>query len=268
MIELGYPFILETYNSFMKSDGVFFTIVGLKGLSVAFSIIYFLMKYLKYLDQKKIGSSSEDVSPISAYDIFKVIAYVVLVSSFDYVLDFIDFMFAPLNSYEAFRSTVVPLSPDIIKPIDQEVTNMSVTQLLGSLNEQFWILLHPNNWLVEIASWFSWLLDQFIFTWFLGQRFFIIGILRLLGPVAAVFLIFEPTRKYFITWGSMLLAQYFLIVPYFAVIAFVNFIYDRLLVFGAFSSYGILAGVAAIFVVFFKISLFSMSKNFVVKLFS
>lgn len=268
MIDLGYPFILETYDAFMKSDGVFFTITGLKTLSVAFAIIYFFTRYVKSLDQRKIPTASDDITPISTYDIIKVILYVVLVSSFDYVLDFIDFMFTPLDSYEAFRSTVVPLEPDIIKPIDNQVTDISVTQLLSTISQQFFILLHPNNWLVEIASFFSWLIDQFIFTWFLAQRFFIIGLLRLLGPVAAVFVIFEPTKKYFITWGSMLLSQYFLIVPYFAVVAFVNFLYDRLLVFGYFSSYGIMAGVLAIFVVFFKIALFRVAKQSVTKLFS
>lgn len=268
MIELGYPFILETYNSFMKTEGVFFTITGLKGLSIAFAIWYFMQKYLKYLDQKKMPSASDDIVPFSTYDVIKAIAYVALVSSFDYILEFVDLMFSPLDSYEAFRSTVVPLEPDIIKPIDQEVTNMSMSQMLSAINSQFWILLHPNNWLVELASWFSWLIDQFVFTWFMGQRFFVIGILRLLGPVAAVFFLWNKDLPFFTTWFKMLISQYFLIVPYFAVIAFVNFIYDRLLVFGYVSSYGIMAGVAAIFVVFFKISLFAVAKKTVIKLFS
>ena len=68
----------------------------------------------------------------------------------------------------------------------------------------------------------AWIIDTAIYGVFLLERFFFIGLLKVLGAIAIVLAVFEKFRDLFYKWMKLYISIYLLIFPFFLIIGFAS----------------------------------------------
>lgn len=266
MIDLGYEFLLEVYNEAMDFNGVFYTISGLKLFAVSFLMIHYYIRFIKSAHTQP--GEGKAVMPLTPYDFYVGIAYVVAIVGFDYVLYFLDFVFTPLSDFTMLKPSVIPPPDPGVEPINNPVVDEGPVATLKVILSYMLKFANPMSWIFTAFTTIGFLIDQFIFGFFLLQRFFIMGVLRIIGPIALLLAIFPQTKHYFTKWISVYIAQYILVIPYLAITGFVNILYRAMNEGFVGELIPMLSGLVIIFVIFLKISLFITSKRMVSNIFS
>ncbi|MEM8896925.1 MAG: hypothetical protein AAGC85_02425 [Bacteroidota bacterium] len=264
---IDYDLIYGIYKGFLSSSGAFVAISGLKGIAFCLIIINWYHQYLK--STQRLGEHSLK-APITPYDLLKGLFLIGAVASYDYLLTLMDgFLGAIENQYAAFEPgiTVLESTEEEIGVEESESAESSVKEVA-----QFYrmITLDPTLILIPIIKGIAWILDVVVYGVFLAERFFFLGLLRVLGGLALACFAIPALQKWFWNWLGLYVAMYLLILPYFLINAFSNELYtqgkDFSLALGIIS--GLMETLVLITAVWLKLKLFRKSHQILFKLFT
>lgn len=264
---IDYDLIYGIYESFLSGSAAFAAITGLKGLALCLIIINWYQLYLKSMERVSDGQARP---PINPYDILKGIILIGAVASYDYILAFLDsFLGAIENQYAGFEPgiSILDTSEEEIGVEEAESAESSVKSIASFFST---LTLDPSIILIPIIKGIAWIVDIVVYGVFLAERFFFLGILRILGGLALACFAIERLQKWFWNWLGIYVAMYLLILPYFLINAFANELYtqgrDISIVFGMIA--GLMETLVLITAVWLKVKLFRKSHQILFKVFT
>jgi len=214
---LSYAVILKAYQSFFD-DGIMFDILsGIKFLA----IVFFVLSVSTNMISSMGGSWTGEVKlPYDKNKLLVSLSFVLLIAFFDKFTMLIDNILLPLDTYfNKFEtlSLTEAASEEIRETIDEtwwsvfkKYASYQVSLLSGGMQE------YVLGFFLFIAK----IIDSMIYVVFLVERFFFLGLLKILGPFAILFSIYSAKKDMFEKWFKMYVAVYLLIIPFYLILGF------------------------------------------------
>ena len=222
-MDITYEAILHLYQEFFSEHlnlGQFTT--ALKVLAIAFFVINVWTNMFSRMGTA-IGRAQ---LPFDERKLLSSLFIVLAIAFYDKLLDFLDTLLL------TFDTTYSHFSPTYVLPAEEEIesTEGSFIDTGAKLKEaatQFLLIAKdPSHLLVLLLEGISWIIDLAIYAVFLLERFFFIGLLKVLGAIAIVLSVFEKFRDLAYKWLKLYIAVYLLIIPFFLIVGFGGFVFD------------------------------------------
>ena len=272
-MNFDYSFVLEMYQEMLDRDSIFVLISGLKVVGVVFVIIVWYGRYLEALKAPDDDKTS-NVLPITPKDIVTGFGTILLIGFYDQILDLLDGFFATIeNFYTELQQPPKDLGMTGTGEIG-EATDKDWQDMLKDMATHIqYAVTDPSYIIVQGIKGIAWFIDLIIYAVFLAERFFAMGILRILGGIALAVSYHSKLSKWFWNWLGIYTAVWLLIIPYMLINVFTNVIYEtthqQLMIQatvmpGAYSP----MIVVVLFIIWLKIKLYSASKDLVYKIFN
>ncbi|MEQ8580061.1 MAG: hypothetical protein RIB01_15235 [Balneola sp.] len=251
-MQFDYAFLEDVFNTVWDGTNFSNIIFGLKILTVsfiAFRFIYTLTKQTLGQKQLQIGSTSVPI-PMTLWHIMTYLVYAIGVSTFDLILNGLDGILGYVISIYTDLD-VMTVNIALMEDQPEIVADESWFQVLQRMGYQVLAYLaNPTLIIVKILKVLAWVMDLLVYAIFLGQRFFVLLILKITGPLALCASLIPGLGHTFGRWLSLYTRWFFLIIPYslanVLVAAFVE-AYDSIMVgFGAGYNGGYIDSTAAI----------------------
>jgi hypothetical protein len=222
-IKFDYDFMNGVYQEVFEVEAVFLSVTGLKILAVCLVMFNWYHRFFK-------GTSSfeqKERAPITPYDIFKGIFLVAAISFYDTFLIGTDQVMKGIeNQYKGFEATYKGIPFDV--PEIEETTDSDWTSSFQEFaNESLFMLEHPFFFMANALKGILSFVDILVYGVFLAERYFFLGLLRILGAFALACYAIPKLEKWFWQWFGLYISIYLLVIPYFLINAFTNTIYDR-----------------------------------------
>lgn len=214
---LSYAVILKAYQSFFD-DGIMFDILsGIKFLA----IVFFVLSVSTNMISSMGGSWTGEVKlPYNKNKLLVSLAFVLLIAFFDKFTMLIDNILLPLDTYfnkfetlsltEAASEEIRETTDETWMSIFKKYASYQVSLLSGGMQE------YVLGFFLFIAK----IIDSMIYVVFLVERFFFLGLLKILGPFAILFSIYSAKKDMFEKWFKMYVAVYLLIIPFYLILGF------------------------------------------------
>lgn len=220
-MDITYDSIYTLYDKFFTSELKISEILfSIKLLAAAF---FLLNVYTNMFS--KVGSTWGDTKlPFDKHKLLSSFVMVLAVMSYDKILHFLDVMLMGFDtSYQHFS----PFHFEFVE-IDPEDGGFSFgPSIISEAAAEFVsILKDPSHVLVLILEGIAWMIDAAIYAVFLLERFFFIGLLKVLGAIAIVLAVIEKFRDLFFKWLKLYIAVYALIIPFYLIIGFSSFVFE------------------------------------------
>jgi len=238
-MEFNYDFLNDIFQDVWDGTGFAPIVYGLKGIAIAFLLVRLVYTLSKTTLKKKTFDNLQKVEiPISLWHILTYTFYAVMIASYDLLLAAADnilgyFVFI----YTDLDVTSVSLALDEMDyegNLDAEETWYQVFKRFGYTALAY--LNNPTLIVVKIVKVIAWILDLIIYAIFIGQRFFVLMILKLLGPLALCLSLLPGFEGTIGRWLTLYARWFLLIIPYFlaniCVAAFVETYEDIFVGFG------------------------------------
>jgi hypothetical protein len=184
---------------------------SLKGAAILFVLVRFGVQI--YQNYSQLGGGGTR-SVITARGIAWVLLLVTMVAFYDWFLVKMDQALSVFFAYfNAFDSNTISI--DVKR---EQAPDLSGSGPLAVLKEYALLFLeyleNPALILSDIILWIAWLFDWIIFGLFIGQRFFVLLLLKLTGPLVIVFSLLPKLQGWFYNWLRLYVTWYLLIIPY------------------------------------------------------
>ena len=275
IVDLGYAVILEAYTTFFSGELLSDIILALKTLAITLFLLSIWTNMMTKMTGKwGVDNESSDL-PYNPSKLVTSLIFVLLIASYDQLLLLLDQMFLPLDAYFTASS---PLGITITEPLQEQEAKLDWTDVILNLGNFMGSILSANSFGSNLISSFLYpiakAIDSMIFGLFLIERFFILGLLKLLGPFAIAISIYKAGNEHFMRWLKLYIATFLLIIPVFLVIGFSNTIatiisnvVTNIPIIDIFMGRGIELGIL-IFLIWVKLKLLRKSYDMVYKLFA
>jgi hypothetical protein len=268
MFEFDYEYIEGVYSQLITAKEVFATVLGIKILAAVLLLGHWYFKFFKSTDVKEGKEALKP--PLTPYDIIKGVLMIVLIASYDQLLEFLDTI---LN---AVTTQYTNIEPNIPKPDSEEIVGEDSLSWRAAMkqmaDEIVRTLSDPTYPLLKLLEFLVWIGDMLIYGVFLVERFFFLGVLRVLGGIAIACSVLPKLEKWFMNWLGLYVAFYLLILPFFFINAFTNALYQHgETMINAISPFGATSPVLLILLIFIlwvKWRLFKKSSQIVLKVFT
>jgi hypothetical protein len=267
-MSFNYSFLKDIYADFLQVEPLFQVITGLKVVGGIFVIIVWYGRYLHALKNPK-----EYQMPISPKDIITGLGTIVLIGMYDELLAFLDYFWSGAENYYA----TIEIKPSVEREIEViEKENADSWQQKIALIAH-WVITSfrdPTFLIAKGGEGIAWGIDLMVYGLFLAERFFVLGILRILGGIALACSYHPKLTKWFWSWFAVYTAVYLLIIPYMMVQYFANQIYTKSEALVQSYGGGEFMGsyspmiIVLIFVVWLKFKLFRASREIVYRIFN
>ncbi len=215
--------------------------------------------------------------PVNPKDIMKGIGFIIILLSYDQLLAFMDYILGFVETYYAnFQVKPKDMGLETVDDIPVDGNRDWTDTLKDAAFLVQKMISDPTYSLVQSAKGIAWFIDLLIFGTFIAERFFFLGILRILGGIALAFSIHPKLSKWFWNWLGLYFAIYLLIIPYFLVNAFTNVIYEKseAIIENITGTTGTYPGayspliIVVFFIIWVKFKLFKGSRDIVYKIFN
>ena len=275
IVDLGYAVILEAYTTFFSGELLSDIILALKTLAITLFLLSIWTNMMTKMTGKwGVDNESSDL-PYNPSKLVTSLIFVLLIASYDQLLLLLDQMFLPLDAYFTASS---PLGITSTEPLQEQEAKLDWTDVILNLGNFMGSILSANSFGSNLISSFLYpiakAIDSMIFGLFLIERFFILGLLKLLGPFAIAISIYKAGNEHFMRWLKLYIATFLLIIPFFLVIGFSNTIatiisnvVTNIPIIDIFMGRGIELGIL-IFLIWVKLKLLRKSYDMVYKLFA
>lgn len=211
------------YQDVFEVETVFLSITGLKILAVCMVMFNWYHRFFKATSsfEKKQGI------PLTPYDIFKGIFLVVAISFYDSFLVGIDQIMKGIeNQYKGFEASYKGV-PFAVPEVEEGTESDWTSSLQDFANESLFMLKYPFFFMANALKGLLGFVDILIYGVFLAERYFFLGLLRILGAFALACYAIPKLEKWFWQWFGLYISIYLLVIPYFLINAFTNTIYDK-----------------------------------------
>ncbi|MEM9298456.1 MAG: hypothetical protein AAGA64_08695 [Bacteroidota bacterium] len=230
MLELDYQFLHDLFQLVWSKTEIKSFVWSLKGICASVLIIRLVTIVTKdTLDQKKFQIGQNEVTiPITLWTIIRYVGIVAIIGSYDYFMEGIDLLLGAFTEYfQGFDSAIA--SETINNSSYQEKLDANIGPLEAMKNfalAGIKFLTQPQFFLLQILKGLIWIVDVFLYAWFIGERFFVLLILKLTGPFALCLSLFPGFQAVAYKWLAMYARWFFLIVPYLLVNFIINAFID------------------------------------------
>lgn len=274
-IDLGYAVILEAYNSFFSGKIISDIILAFKLLAIALFLLSIWTNMVSKMTRSwGVDNETSDL-PYNSNKLLTSFIFVLLISIYDKLLLFLDGMFLPLDHYFSASS---PLGITIVEESVEQETSLHWKNAITNIGTIFGSLTLGDSFGSNLLTAFFYsiakAIDAMIFGLFLIERFFMLGLLKLLGPFAIAVSIYKAGNEHFMRWLKLYIATFLLIIPFFLVIGFSNTIatiisnaVTKIPIVDVLMGRSIEVGIL-IFLIWVKLKLFKKSYDMVYKLFA
>ncbi|MEM6525495.1 MAG: hypothetical protein AAF693_16970 [Bacteroidota bacterium] len=241
MLELDYNFLHDLFQTVWSQTQINNFVWSLKGICAAVLIIRLVTILTKdTLDQKKFQIGQNEVTiPITAWTIIRYVSIVAVIGSYDYFMWGLDLLLGAFTEY--FQAFDTPITAETInnsryqEELDVDIGALEAMKSFALAAMNF--LARPQLFLLQILKGLVWIIDIFVYAWFIGERFFVLLILKLTGPFALCLSLFPGFQAVAYKWLAMYARWFFLIVPYLLVNFIINAFLDGYdLLFAAFEN--------------------------------
>ncbi|WP_421805760.1 hypothetical protein [Flagellimonas sp.] len=222
-MDISYNVLLSLYQDFFEQELHLQEITNvLKILAIAF----FLLNVYTGMFSKMANRFGTTTLPFDEKKLFSSILMVLVLVFYDKLLAFLD------NILLSLDQTYSHFSPTSFSPPEQEIDeDPEMEGLLDGIgmlklfaSEALMVLQDPAYIVLLLLQGLAWIIDTALYGVFLLERFFFIGLLKVLGAIAIVLAIFEKFRDLFYKWLKLYIAIYLLIFPFFLIIGFGNYV--------------------------------------------
>ena len=270
---MGLEYIDTVFQTIKSSSFSQYTITGMKALAILFFLINILKKYNEGATNK-VGYTWG----LSPADLVKNFIVVLLVIFSTQILGFFDAILVAIeDQYRGTAPALLPLQMQDI-PIEEEVDFLDAAQAAFSLLYEALVTpLFGFKIVAFVISLLLWILDLFIYPLFLGERYFLLGLMQAFFPLVLSLAVFEKFRDLAYNFFKLYAAVYMLVPAFFLVNIFVNAIYTEMNanfwinLFGTDWGSDFFAPVvqlgSVVFIVFLKFKLYRRATSFTLKLF-
>ncbi|MDC6367203.1 MULTISPECIES: hypothetical protein [Flavobacteriaceae] len=223
-MDISYEVILKLYQDFFSQKLYLNDITNaLKVLA----IIFFLLNVYTGMFSR-MTSFGQAKLPFDEKKLLSSIAMVLVLIFYDKLLGYLDSLLLGLDqTYNEFSPTLYnfPKNEQIEQDGDGGILDYAA-MLKEFATEALHIFADPTYIFLMFLEGIAWIVDTVIYGVFLLERFFFIGLLKVLGAIAIVLAVFEKFRDLFYKWIKLYIAIYLLIFPFFLIIGFGSFVTD------------------------------------------
>ena len=175
-MKFDYQFLLNVYRIMLDDQAIFVVITGLKVVAICAILITWYGRYLNALK-----NPDNFQMPVTFKDIATAFGTIVLIGLYDQLLNYLDYFFSFIESYYTqFQVKPKHLGLTETAEVAEEHDKkwMDVLEDAGSMIVK--LIRDPTYSLVLVAKGIAWFIDLVIFGVFIAERFFFLGILRIL----------------------------------------------------------------------------------------
>ena len=221
-MDVSYDVILALYQDFFENELHLQEIVNvLKILAIAF----FLLNMYTNMFSRVSDRFGQAKLPFDEKKLFSSIAMVLILVFYDKLLLFMDNILLGLDkTYSDFSPTALEFPEEEEIGADDDLGVWAWLKIFASQAVE--IIKDPSYIVLKILEGIAWIIDTAIYGVFLLERFFFIGLLKVLGAIAIVLAVFEKFRDLFYKWVKLYISIYLLIFPFFLIIGFSSFVTD------------------------------------------
>ncbi|WP_127023488.1 type IV secretion system protein [Flagellimonas beolgyonensis] len=220
-MDISYDVLLALYQQFFEEE------LHLKDLTNVLKILaiaFFLINAYTNMFSKMTDRFGTTKLPFNEKQFFSSLFMVMVIVFYDKLLNFLDTLLLGMDeAYSKFSPLDFAPPEEEIKKED-EADVWAILKLAGSHFIQF--MTDPSYIVLLLLKGLAWIIDTAIYAVFLMERFFFIGLLKVLGAIAIVLAVFEKFRDLFYKWLKLYIAIYLLIFPFFLILGFTAFIFD------------------------------------------
>lgn len=224
MIEFDYEIIQGFFDIVWKKTDFRAIVAGLKILAIAFLIIRYIQIFAKNtLDQRKISFGGKSVDlPINVYNLLYYFMMAALIAGYDHLLFGLDWVLGYFISLVSGLDThTISLNlEEIGNTIPQDASPLEALKLAAL--EFMKMVTNPALFILAGLRVIVWLADLIIYGLFIGERFFILLILKLTGPIAICLSLLPGMEKVFGNWLALYARWFLVIIPYLLVNLVIN----------------------------------------------
>lgn len=264
-MKLDYQFIHDIYQQVFNNSTAFQAVTGMKLLCAILLVIWYYYRFFASTAKK-----SDTFSPLSPFDIMKGVGLMLTIAFYDQLLSLLDSLFSAIEGqYSTLASkprlgVLNDISEDALEAEKPKGWQAALIELAYSLKA---VLTSPLDIVFKVMEAIIGIIDYIMYALFLAERFFFIGVLRVLGALAIACAAIPKLEKWFWNWLSTYTALWLLAIPLMLGNFFTNEIYDTIQVGVGATFYGVRL-MMLIFIVWLKFKIFSRSQNYIFKLFS
>ncbi|SMO89551.1 hypothetical protein SAMN06265379_11252 [Saccharicrinis carchari] len=209
--------------SFVGTFVVTAKVIG--ALLIIISIYSRLFKNFGRFEQLLVKEKDESSLP---YILIRGLVLIVIISLSTEIFTLTDSVFSAIEKEFVEQHTesfdMMEFIKDPYAEKQEEIISFSITSLLSVIITKIQAVL-SGKWIISgIMGMLMYMLDGIIYGLFLCERFFVLGMLKLLSPLIIAFSIFEKFRDKFYELIKVFLRWYLVIIPFFAVNIFCGMI--------------------------------------------
>lgn len=269
MIDISYDTIYSIYSDFFSNQlNLGELVIALKVLAVSFFLLNIYTNMFS-----RIGTTLGQAKlPFDERKLLSSLVVVLAVVFYDKLLDVLDGLLLNFDQTYAHFSPLDFAPPE--EELNDETTNEDVWATMKEAASAFLVIMsNPSHLVVLAIEGIAWMIDTAVYVVFLMERFFFIGLLKVLGSLAIVLAVFDKFRDLCYKWLKLYIAVYLLILPFFLIIGFTASIFeyfDKMVGLNSVSDFFLGSGVRStvlIIMIWLKLRLFKKSYDMVYKLF-
>ncbi len=271
---IGLEYMDAIFTTIRDSDFSQYSMEGMKTLALLFFLVNILWKYQQ--GTAKIDGPTWGLTPSELIRNFIIVLLVIFSGEVLAVFDTI--LVAIEQEYRNTAPALLPLQLQDIE-IEQDIGAFAVAkQAMSLLYEALVTPLYGVKILSFILGLFLWMMDLFIYPLFLGERFFLLGLMQAFFPLVISLAVFEKFQSLAFNFFRLYAGVYMLVPAFFLVNVFINTLYTEIntnfwtnLLGGATDNVTIkiLIEMGSIaFIVFLKFKLYRRATTFVLRMFT
>jgi hypothetical protein len=223
MIEVNYEFFQEIFEGIWEKTNLNKFIWGLKGICIAFLILRYLFIVMKSKAAvSEIQSSVATKLPISTWNLGYYFFIAICVASYDKVMLGMDNILGYFVFYFSELDTTTTTMNMEAQTESVPVDASALEALKIAALEMMKVITNPFLWTLAILKGIVWIFDICVYGIFIGERFFVLLILKITGPAVLTLSLVPKFGGMVGKWLSLYMRWYLLIIPYFIVNLVVN----------------------------------------------
>ncbi|MEP2469915.1 hypothetical protein [Ekhidna sp.] len=218
-MEIGYSFLEDLFAGLWELPEISVITTNVKYVllgAVVIRLSYMLISNYTQVDGEK-------KFPLSTKGIIGVFGVIIAVMSYDYVLFFLDSILSTffVNFPIWDNQAIVSFRPEFGGV--EETRDLDVWGTLKMMGSRVVaVLTNPMYLISEVLIFLLWLVEYVIVGIFLGERFFVLLILKMIAPLVWSMSMFPRFTPLLYNWIKLYLMWYILILPYMIVNLLVN----------------------------------------------
>ncbi|WP_196888959.1 hypothetical protein [Aureivirga sp. CE67] len=213
----SYEMFYQLYQNFFDNEWLSDILLGIKFFAIAFILINIWSHLVDSTQENKI------TFPIKINRLLASVIMVLILASYNHVLNFLDQLLIGFDEYfnNSYPNYEYFVKDDVTEVVDDNNWEDKMKEMSYGVLD---FLKNPIYLISNIIYYILWLIDCAVYGVFLLERFFFIGVLKLLGAIAICMAVFEKFRDLFYKWLKLYIALYLLIIPFFLIIAFGHYL--------------------------------------------